>query len=50
MKFEMLVLISFIFTFAVINGEQWAVIVAGSNGYYNYRHQVLKQFVKQYLI
>ena len=21
--------------------KQWAVLVAGSNGYYNYRHQVL---------
>lgn len=22
------------------NGTRWAVLVAGSNGYYNYRHQV----------
>lgn len=22
------------------NPKQWAVLVAGSNGYYNYRHQV----------
>ena len=22
------------------NGKHWAVIVAGSNGWYNYRHQV----------
>lgn len=25
---------------ALVNADQWAVIVAGSNGYYNYRHQV----------
>lgn len=25
------------------NGTIWAVLVAGSNGYYNYRHQVQPQ-------
>ena len=29
-------------TNAGANGTIWAVIVAGSNGYYNYRHQVFK--------
>lgn len=27
-------------------GERWAVLIAGSNEYYNYRHQVFKLFIK----
>ena len=26
------------------NGKHWAVIVAGSNGYFNYRHQVIYSY------
>lgn len=31
------------------NGITWAVLVAGSNGYYNYRHQVIRNLTKVYL-
>jgi legumain len=31
-------LLSAVGTFAA-TGQNWAVLVAGSNGYYNYRHQ-----------
>jgi len=27
------------------NGKHWVVIVAGSNGWYNYRHQVRKEVI-----
>ena len=33
-----LVLLAAVGTFAG-NGQNWAVLVAGSNGWYNYRHQ-----------
>lgn len=30
---------------SAVSGNHWAVIVAGSNGYYNYRHQVCSIFI-----
>lgn len=32
------------------NGTRWAVLVAGSNGYGNYRHQVTNNFSKFYFV
>jgi len=31
------------------SGTRWAVLVAGSSGYWNYRHQVLLRLVSVYL-
>ena len=31
-------------------GKHWALVVAGSNGWYNYRHQVLYTVLPRFLI
>lgn len=31
------------------SGTKWAVLIAGSNGYWNYRHQVIYLFIFFYL-
>lgn len=30
-------------------GKHWVVIVAGSNGWYNYRHQVMRSITKMFI-
>lgn len=30
-------------------GKHWVVIVAGSNGWYNYRHQVRKRLIVSFM-
>ena len=37
---KMKVLIVVLLTLEVVSGAHWALLVAGSSGYYNYRHQV----------
>eukprot|EP00794_Sanderia_malayensis_P020213 gene20213-22189_t len=37
--FSLLILAAAAFTSIEVEGKQWALLIAGSNGYYNYRHQ-----------
>ena len=41
----MKLLIVVLLTLEVVSGAHWALLVAGSSGYYNYRHQVMLPFI-----